>query len=152
MAKAGVDDVSASQIKRWQKLGLLPEARRRGRGRGRGSRSSFPPGTVDHVRALRAFLAGHRNLDKVAVLLKLNGYQVSAAALARATRHLVFDEIEKLDRKGERTWLHPHEISSSAARTAVNKRARTDDDNEVASTTSSKRAAGKHSSATTGRH
>jgi DNA-binding transcriptional MerR regulator len=128
LRKAGISWVSASQIERWQKLGLLPPTRRRGRGQGGGSVSSYPPGTVAQVRALLRILKRHRNLDKVAVLLKLHGYQVSAAALIRATRRLVFDQFEKLDPQGKRRWTPPKDVSSAAAETALKRRLRSDDD------------------------
>jgi hypothetical protein len=120
--------VTAHQIERWQKAGLLPSRRRRARGRGKGSVSAYPPGTVGQVRALLRFLEQHRNLDKVAALLKLNGYTVSTRACRRAVERLVLDPFEELDPYGERRFRDCSAVATEAAESVLSKRLRTDEE------------------------
>jgi hypothetical protein len=85
---------------------------------------------VAQVRALRRFLDQHRNLDKVAVLLKLNGYAVSPRACRRAIEHLVLDQLDDLDPHGRRHYQHPEEAAAAAARTISKRRPRTTSESE----------------------
>lgn len=124
LSRAGLHGVSASQIERWQKAGLLPPPRKRGRGRGAGTVSSYPPGTVPQVRALLRFLGRHRNLEKVVVLLKLNGYVVSTRACRRAIEHLVLDRVDEIDPYGHRRYEPPEKVAAKAAERVARKRPR----------------------------
>jgi DNA-binding transcriptional MerR regulator len=125
LARAGID-VSEHQIERWHKAGLLPPPRRRSLGRKLGSTSSYPPGTVAQVRALLRLLDRHRNLDKVAALLKLNGYTVSARACRLSIEHLLLDPLESLDPHGTRRYTDPAAVATGAATRITSRRARTD--------------------------
>jgi DNA-binding transcriptional MerR regulator len=128
LQNAEVTGVSAHQIERWHKAGLLPSPRHRGLGRGRGSVSDYPAGTVAQVRAILRLIEPHRNLEKVAVLLKLHGYDVSARACSRAIERLVLNSIEDLDPYRSRDGATPQRVATAAAEQIVGKRLRTDEE------------------------
>jgi DNA-binding transcriptional MerR regulator len=124
---AGVTGVSAHQIERWHKAGLLPSPRHRGLGRGRGSVSAYPAGTVSQVRVILRLLERHRNLEKVAVLLKLHGYEVSTRACSRAIERLALNPIDDLDPHRLRNTTSPQRAAGAAAEQKVRKRRRSDE-------------------------
>jgi hypothetical protein len=89
--------------------------------------SAYPAGTVAQVRALQRYLKRHRNLDKAAVLLMVDGYEVSARALQRATKTLVLDRFEdELDPESERRFRPPGDVAAQASDRILKRRLRTD--------------------------
>jgi hypothetical protein len=106
----------------------MPPPRRRGRGQGRGTVSSYPAGTVAQVRMLLRLIERHRNLDKVAVLLKINGYTVSVRACRRAVEHLVLNPLDDLDPHRSRNERAPEVVATAAARRALSRRVRTEEE------------------------
>jgi hypothetical protein len=71
-------------------------------------------------------LVRHRDLDKVALLLKLNGYVVSVRACRRAIEHLVLDPFDDLDPYGIRSFATPETVASEAAERLIKQRPRTE--------------------------
>jgi hypothetical protein len=80
------------------------------------------------VRAILRLLELHRNLEKVAVLLKLHGYEVSARACSRAIERLVLNRIEDLDPQRSRNAASPQRVATAAAERIVGKRLRSDEE------------------------
>jgi hypothetical protein len=70
----------------------------------------------------------HRSLDKVAVLLKINGYTVSVRACRRAVEHLVLNPLEDLDPFRSRDAREPEVVAADAARRALTQRVRTEEE------------------------
>src|SRR5258707_5993855 len=64
--------VSAAQLARWHRAGLLPRPRQRPLGRGRGTETVYPPGTSVQVVALCQIKAEEHRLDRPAVRLLLD--------------------------------------------------------------------------------
>lgn len=128
LKRAGIEDVTATQIERWYKAGLLPPSRRRGLGQGRGTTSRFPPGTLAQVRALRGLLKRHRDLDKVVILLFLDGYHVSERALRHALAQLFADLIDDLDPEGQHRFKEPRQVAKDAAERVLSRRLATKDE------------------------
>lgn len=90
------------------------------------------------MRKLERTLDDHRSLDKVAVLLKLHGYDVSAAALRRALRHLLIEplELDRLDPSHKRSFGSTAAGRAQAGATAaaanlLSERSRTSDERRV---------------------
>lgn len=73
-------------------------------------------------------LERHRNLDKVAVLLKINGYTVSVRACRRAVEHLVLNPLDDLDPHRSRNERRAEVVATDAARRALSRRVRTEED------------------------
>lgn len=65
--------VSASQLERWRRCGLLARNLRRGLGRGAGSVSELQPGTVDYVEILASVATQGRNVQRTALALFASG-------------------------------------------------------------------------------
>jgi hypothetical protein len=65
--------VTATQIERWRRAGLLPRNIRHGRGRGAGSVSEAPQGTADYVEALVSSASQGRNAQRTALSLFIAG-------------------------------------------------------------------------------
>lgn len=68
--------VSAEQLARWHRAGLLPRPRQRSLGRGLGTVTVYPPGTASQVVALCRIRSGHRSLDRAAFQLWWEGFAV----------------------------------------------------------------------------
>lgn len=76
--------LSARQLKRWRSVGLLPSPARKGLGRGLGSRSSYPPGTLDHAVALARLPRRARTPGAATLSLFALGCPVDEAGLRQA--------------------------------------------------------------------
>jgi hypothetical protein len=70
-------DVSAEQIARWNRLGLLLKPHQHGLGQGNGSEVLYPIGTGDQLIALLTIHRQFRKLEAVAWYLWLNGFSVA---------------------------------------------------------------------------
>lgn len=68
--------VSARQLARWHREGLLPRPKQESLGRGRGTRSVYPDGTADQLIALCEFKKSGRRLDYLAWHLWWEGFDV----------------------------------------------------------------------------
>jgi hypothetical protein len=69
-------DVSASQLARWHRAGLLPRPRQRPLGRGKGTETIYPPGASAQVVALCQIKDEERRLDQVAFRLWWDGFAI----------------------------------------------------------------------------
>lgn len=58
--------VTAGQLARWHRAGLLPSPRQRSLGRGRGSVTCYPPGSTDQLLVLLSLRPHRRGLDELA--------------------------------------------------------------------------------------
>lgn len=65
--------VSAAQLERWRRCGLLARNLRRGLGRGAGSMSELQPGTVDYVEILASVATQGRSVQRTALALFASG-------------------------------------------------------------------------------
>jgi hypothetical protein len=65
--------VSAAQLERWRRGGLLARNLRRGLGRGAGSVSELRPGTVDYVEILASVATQGRSVQRTALALFASG-------------------------------------------------------------------------------
>lgn len=77
---------------------------------------------------LLLLLERHRNLDKVAALLKINGYAISVRACQRALEHLVLNPLDDLDPLRSRNERAPEVVATDAARRALSRRVRTEEE------------------------
>jgi hypothetical protein len=68
--------ISAAQLARWHRAGLLPRPRQRPLGRGRGTETIYPPGTSVQVVALCQIKAEEHRLDRVAFRLWWEGFAI----------------------------------------------------------------------------
>ncbi|MFI8392177.1 hypothetical protein [Streptomyces sp. NPDC085540] len=82
--------VSASQLERWRRRGLLPQPTRVYRGR-HGTASVYPDGTSDLVCALARHSAPGRRSDDLALLAFFDGADVPDAALKLAIARAYFN-------------------------------------------------------------
>jgi hypothetical protein len=90
--------VSAAQLARWHRAGLLPRPRQRPLGRGRGTETSYPSGTSVQVVALCQIKEEEHRLDRVAFRLWWEGFPVETAVIRSqlaATMGPLEDEIRK---------------------------------------------------------
>jgi hypothetical protein len=71
--------VSADQLARWHRAGLLPRPRQQALGRGRGTVTLYPAGTSAQVIALCRIKSQHRNLNRAAFQLWWEGFGVDEA-------------------------------------------------------------------------
>jgi hypothetical protein len=68
--------VTAPQLARWHRAGLLPRPRQQPLGRGRGTETVYPPGTAAQVVALCQIKDDERRLGRVAFRLWWEGFDV----------------------------------------------------------------------------
>jgi len=68
--------VSAAQLARWHRAGILPSPRQRSLGRGRGTETAYPPGTSLQLVALCKVKEHERRLSKIAFQLWWEGFTV----------------------------------------------------------------------------
>jgi hypothetical protein len=66
-------DVTAAQLERWRRSGVVPGNLRQAKGRGKGSISELHPGTVDYVEALSAAAARGRDTHRTVLTLFMAG-------------------------------------------------------------------------------
>lgn len=87
--------VTATQLKRWRRAGLLPSPIRVAAGRGQGRRSThYPPGTVDHAAAVATVVTTMRvPLDHAAAVLFWGGVDVPFDQIIASYKN-IFDRIE----------------------------------------------------------
>ncbi|MFC9792877.1 hypothetical protein ACFVJI_09580 [Streptomyces sp. NPDC127584] len=83
-------EVSASQLERWRRRGLVPQPARVYRGR-HGTASVYPDGTDDLVCALARHSVPGRRSDDLALLAFFDGADVPEAALKLAIARAYFD-------------------------------------------------------------
>jgi hypothetical protein len=73
--------VTAAQLVRWHRSGLLPRPSQRSLGRGRGTMTVYPPGAAAQVVALCQIREGERRLDRIAFRLWWEGFAVDQAVI-----------------------------------------------------------------------
>lgn len=83
LAAAAGFDVSATQLARWHRAGLLPQPKQRSLGRGRGTETIYPPGTGDQLLALCEQLRRDRRLTVATWALWWAGFPVPMTAVRR---------------------------------------------------------------------
>lgn len=81
--------VTAAQLARWQRGGLLPRPSQRPLGRGRGTMTTYPAGTAAQVVALCQIRDDERRLDRVAFRLWWAGFTVDLAVIREQLRAVV---------------------------------------------------------------
>lgn len=74
-------DVSAAQLARWHRAGLLPRPRQRALGRGRGTETVYPPDTSVQVVAICQVKDDERRLERVAFRLWWEGFAVDLGVI-----------------------------------------------------------------------
>jgi hypothetical protein len=98
--------ISADQLARWHRAGLIPRPRQRALGRGLCTVTRYPAGTATQVIALCRIKSQHRSLDRAAFQLWWEGFTVesaqvraplakAAAELNSALHSLTTDDAEK---------------------------------------------------------
>lgn len=81
--------MSAAQLARWHRAGLLPRPRQQSLGRGRGTATLYPLGTSVQVVALCQIRANERRLDRAAFRLWWDGFTVDLTVIkSLLARHL----------------------------------------------------------------
>ncbi len=85
--------VSAAQLARWHRAGLLPRPRQRPLGRGRGTETVYPPGTSVQVVALCQIKAEEHRLDRVAFRLWWEGFTIEPDVI----RNLLVAKMNRVD-------------------------------------------------------
>ncbi len=85
VAKSHGYEVTADQLVRWHRAGLLPRPRQRSKGKKQGTQSLYPTGTGDQLSALCEIHIGQgeKRLDYVAWRLWWQGYDVSIERVRR---------------------------------------------------------------------
>ncbi|MEU4161728.1 hypothetical protein [Actinoplanes sp. NPDC026670] len=83
--------ISATQLERWRRAGLLPDNRRHGAGQGRGSTSTAPAGIIDLVVWLSAHARPGRRPHHVALEAFGAGLPVPEATVRAAWRSTITD-------------------------------------------------------------
>jgi hypothetical protein len=87
-ARAADHVVTANQLRRWHRKGLLPRPKQKGVARGLGSIVVYPPGTSAQLIALCKLLAQHKKLERAAWPLWWQGFPVA--------EHYVRDPLTRL--------------------------------------------------------
>jgi hypothetical protein len=77
VARAADLSVTADQLRRWHRHGLLPRPKQKGLGRERGTVIVYPSGTADQLLALAKLLAQHRALSRAGWPLWWQGFPVT---------------------------------------------------------------------------
>jgi hypothetical protein len=99
-ARAG-HAITADQLARWHRAGLLPRPRQLSLGRGRGTISVYPAGTGEQVVALCQFKDEDRRLDRVACRLWWEGFPVDLALIRRQLLKTADGIAEAMEHAGE---------------------------------------------------
>jgi hypothetical protein len=74
-------EVSATQLTRWHRVGLLPRPRQQAMGRARGTQTLYPPGTGEQLLFLCASRLHQHSLTLLAWRLWWAGYPVSLTVI-----------------------------------------------------------------------
>jgi hypothetical protein len=78
---SSLNEVSATQLTRWHRAGLLPRPRQQGLGRARGTQTLYPPGTGEQLLFLCSLRSHQRRLTLLAWKLWWAGYPVSLTVI-----------------------------------------------------------------------
>lgn len=97
LAQARGYEVSAPQLARWHRTGLLPRPEQRSLGKSRGTQTVYPSGTGEQLLALCEVHAGERRLLYVAWRLWWAGYDVSL----KLVRAFIGRTVEQWDRHAQ---------------------------------------------------